>query len=258
MAKAISAPETFWNAGTAGQVRRWTAVADGETTERISSDSIDTLLNSISSGLVPLTPVVLIEMTHRAAARAGRSVWLEVNAGKEVAAGWVGAQIKVACCNATLVGVVLQQGHWSYYKVMRYGTCNHATDLQGVREWDALLVGLGGDMPVDVGEAVLASLPTEFYLPQAEQSPGYMTMFSGYGPVELMMDLAGWECDAYCEWEAHLAEFLHIKHPRAAYCKDAAWLAEHPMEWGIAEHRIPHVRLLIGGPPCQAMSKAGR
>ena len=112
--------------------------------------------------------------------------------------------------------------------------------------------------PTDIGEAVLASLPLEYYMPQAEQSPGYLTMFSGYGPVELMLDLAGWECDAFCEWESHLAEFLHSKHPRAAYFKDAELLAQRPMEWGIPRHRLPHVKLLIGGPPCQAMSKAGR
>jgi site-specific DNA-cytosine methylase len=257
MKAAILAPELYWRHELATRVHaRRVQVVQQLVSERPLNEGIIAEA-CVRSGIIPLRPRMLVAITHRASLKEGRSIWLEVQAGGMTMAGWVGTADCVARGQATYVGVSLKSGHWNVCAVSGPADVAVTWTWHMAKQWDRAMMGLGSVEPVDVGAEVLRSLPEDFYAPQSEQPPGYATMFSGYGPVELMLEEAGWECDAYCEWETHLAMFLRSKHPRAAYAKDAKKLAEDPMSWGIAGHRLPHLRALIGGPPCQAMSKAG-
>lgn len=81
----------------------------------------------------------------------------------------------------------------------------------------------------------------------------FLSTFSGIGGLEKGLEDAGWECAGQVELDAACQHWLGVHWPHVPKWRDIKTLTGDAVR-----SRIGHVDALVGGPPCQPASVAGK
>jgi DNA (cytosine-5)-methyltransferase 1 len=130
---------------------------------------------------------------------------------------------------------------------------------------EALAEGRGSLIPPGVGDPLadpsdeewqrLAHPPWQGYFPNGREDAKirFLSLFSGVGAPDLAFCRRGWRCLGHAEIEDFPSAVLAERFPDIRNYGDIT-----KVDWVAERERIGPIHVVVGGPPCQSFSGAGR